>query len=237
MYKKILTAVILSLLVATSVSADRRKYVWTYQSMTTAKDHAELEFYQTTKIDVTNSWEYRIELENGLTDNLDFSVYQIFTQKENAPFKWEAFQLRMRYRFVERGKFFMDPVFYIEYRKKTDGELQDKIEFKLLFGKDFSKGNLSINPVYEYKWNHGEAVTELGLDVAISYSPTFKWSFGLESTTRYEMIKNADNETGSYFGPTVSFASGSYFYTFGYATGLTDKSNDARVRLLIGISL
>ncbi len=237
MYKKILVTVILSLLVASSVFADRRKYVWTYQSATTLKDHAELEFYQTTKIDLTNSWEYRIELENGLTDNLDLAVYQIFSQEENAPFKWEAFQIRMRYRFVERGKFFLDPVFYLEYRKKTDGELQDKIEAKLLLGKDFSKSNFSINPVYEYKWNHGDAMNEIGLDVGISYSPSFKLSIGLESTTRYEMINNADNKTGSYFGPTISFASGSFYYTFGYAAGLTDDSNDARARLLIGISL
>jgi len=48
--------------------ADRRNYVWTYQYRTMPKEGTEFEFYQTTKLSNPDSWEYRIELEHGLTN-------------------------------------------------------------------------------------------------------------------------------------------------------------------------
>jgi hypothetical protein len=51
------------------------------------------------------------------------------------------------------------------------------------------------------------------------------------------MLKKGNDETSSYFGPTFSFATGSVYYTVGYAWGLTDDSNDARVRFILGAHL
>src|SRR5512145_658233 len=84
-----------------SVFADRRKYAFTYQTTINAPDDAELEFYQTTRLDETDSWEYRIELEHGISPRADFAVYQIFAQDEGGPFAWDAFQMRLRYRLTE----------------------------------------------------------------------------------------------------------------------------------------
>jgi hypothetical protein len=222
---------------APSLQADRRKYVWTYQYATIAPGEAEIEFYQTSKLDRVDSWEYRIEIEHGLTPRWDFSVYQIFAQKENEAFKWDAFQLRTRYRLAEPGRFFLDPLIYVEYRRKLDLSEPNKLEAKLILARDFDRINLAVNPVYEFFFAPGEPVHEIGLDLGLSYEFSYRFSAGFESTSRLELVKGGDNETSSYFGPTLSLASGRVFYTVGYAYGLTDDSNDARVRFLMGVGL
>lgn len=224
------------LMAAPSLMADRRKFAWAYQAVTIAPDATELEFYQTTKIDDKNSWEYKVELENGLTHKWDFSVYQIFAQKEGESLSWDAFQLRTRYRLADPGQFFLDPVLYLEYNRKTDLKKQNKLEGKLILGRDFDRVTFAFIPVYEFFWAPSEPVHELGLDVGIAYELSYKVSVGLESTSRVEFV-DGENEVGSYFGPTVSLASGSVYYTLGWVWGLTDDSNDARVRFLMGVGL
>lgn len=237
MFRSALLLALAALIAVPSVFADRRKYVWTYASGTIAPEASELEFYQTTRIDETDSWEYRIEIEHGLTPKADLSIYQIFAQSEGGSFRWDAVQVRGRYRLAEPGQFFLDPTLYLEYNRKIDLARQNKLEGKLLLSRDFDKVNFAINPVYEFFWAPGDPNHESGLDVGLSYELSHKFSVALESTTRYEFVRDADNETSSYFGPTISFATGEVYYTVGYAWGLTDDSNDARVRFLLGVGL
>ncbi len=237
MSRSLLILFLIIVLAAPSSFADRRKYVWTYGTAMMSPDESELEFYQTTRLDNTNSWEYRIELEHGISSRADFSVYQIFTQADGGSFKWDAFQLRTRYRLAEPGTVPFDPVLYLEYNRKLDLAKQNKLEGKLLLAKDFDKVNLAINPVYEFFWAPGDPVHEVGLDIGLSYELSYKFTIALESTSRYEMLKDLEDESSSYFGPTISFATGSVYYTAGYAWGLTDDSNDARVRFILGAHL
>lgn len=236
--RRTLSIILLIIILAVPSSfADRRKYVWTYGTGLMSPDESELEFYQTTRIDDANSWEYRVELEHGISSRIDFSVYQIFTQADGSSFKWDAFQLRTRYRLAEPGTVSFDPVIYLEYNRKLDLSKQNKLEAKLLLAKDFEKVNLAINPVYEFFWAPGDPVHEVGIDVGLSYELSYKFTLGIESTSRHEMLKDSSDESSSYFGPTISFASGSVYYTAGYAWGLTDDSNDARIRFILGAHL
>lgn len=237
MFRHLAIALLIIVLAVPSGFADRRKYVWTYGTGIMSPDESELEFYQTTRIDNANSWEYRIELEHGISPRADMSIYQIFTQADGGSFKWDAFQIRTRYRLAEPDKVAFDPVLYLEYNRKLDLKRQNKLEGKLLLAKDFDKVNLAINPVYEFFWAPGDPVHEVGLDVGLSYELSYKLTLAVESTTRYEMLKNLEDETSSYFGPTLSFATGSVYYTVGYAWGLTDDSNDARARFILGAHL
>ena len=237
MFKQSLLLTMALLLAAPAIHADRRKFVWSYQYGTLAPGTAELEFYQTTKLDDRDSWEYRIEVEHGLSPRWDLSVYQIFAQKEGDAFTWDAVQVRTRYRLAEPGRFPLDPLLYLEYRRKIDLEKQNKAEVKLILSRDFDQISLALNPVYEFFWAPGDPVHEIGLDAGLAYAPNYQFSIGVESTTRIKYLKDSDNETGSYLGPTVSYASGAIFYTVGYAWGLTDESNDARVRFIMGVQL
>lgn len=237
MYRLLVISFLVILMAVPSTFADRRKYVWTYQYGTIAPDASELEFYQTTRIDQIDFWEYRIEIEHGISPKMDFSVYQIFAQTEGSSLRWDAVQLRGRCRLAEPGRFLLDPLFYLEYNRNIDLSEPNKLEGKLILSRDFQKVNLALNPVYEIAWAPGEPEHEFGFDAGLSYEFTYKLSVGIESTSRYELVDEGENEFGSYFGPTVSLATGTAYYTVGYTWGLTDDSNDARVRFLMGVSL
>ena len=122
MYKKFfLLFLLLNFLFAFQSFADRRFYVWTYEYKTVEKGWAEVESYFTLstpdkeKIKGNMSSEHQIELEAGMTEKFDFSVYQVFEQKAQENFKYKGFKLRFRYKIGGKGKYFMDPLLYFEY--------------------------------------------------------------------------------------------------------------------------
>lgn len=235
MLKKSIIVIGLVSILVSAANADRRAYVWTYQYMTLSPGMTELEFYQTTKLRQVDEWEYRIEVEQGITDRTDFSVYQIFSQRENQSFKWDAVQFRVRHRLADAGQYFLDPLLYLEYNRKTDSRLPNKLEAKLILSRTIGHFNLAMNPVYEFFFAPGTE-HEAGFDLGASWQFHPKFIAGLESTSRIE-LGDDETETASYFGPTVSYASGKWWYTLGAAFGITDASDDARVRLLMGIGL
>jgi len=233
--KYLMIIIIAIALFVPEANADRRKYAWTYQYATIEAGATELEFYQTTKLNNINKWEFRLEIEHGLTPRWDLSVYQIFTQTEGESFKWDAFQLRTRYKLANPGEFWIDPLIYLEYNRKIDLTKQNKLEAKLILSKSVGRWDISANPIYEFFWAPGEPIHEPGLDIGVSYELSYQVSIGIESVSRLKYQKGKDDKQISYFGPTMSFATGNMFYTVGYLTGLTDDSDDARVRLLMGI--
>ena len=213
--------------------ADRRNYAWTYQYMTMAKRATEIEFYQTTSFGSRDFWEFRLELEHGFTERWDFSVYQIFAQVEGGNLLWDAVQFRTRYRFGEEGQYLLDPLLYLEYRRKLDSRRPHKLETRLVLARTISKFNVALNPVYELFVAPG-VEHEVGLDVAACWEFNPAISVGFESVSRLE-LKGEDTELASYLGPAVSFASGNWWYTIGLGVGLTADSHDARARFLMGI--
>jgi hypothetical protein len=235
---KSLSLIILAVLLCVpQANADRRKYAWTYQFATIEPNATELEFYQTTKLSTTDKWEYRLEVEHGLTPRSDIAVYQIFSQAEGGPFKWDAFQIRGRYKLAEAGQLWVDPLIYLEYNRKTDLTKQNKLEAKLILSKRIGSWDVSANPMFEFFWAPGEPIHEPGLDLGVSYELNYRFTMGLESVSRWKYQDGADDKHSSYFGPTISLASGSVFYTVGYLAGLTDDSDDTRVRFLMGVRL
>ena len=232
----VLIAAIAAALNPLTLLADRRNYVWTYQYQTMPAGATELEFYQTTRLlKDLDQWEYRIEVEHGLTNRWDFSVYQIFAQAETGPFYWDAVQFRTRYRIGEEGQYLMDPLVYLEYNRSLDTSEPNKVEAKVILAKTVKRVNLALNPVYELGFAPGTK-HEAGLDAGLSYEFTPMFTLGMESTTRAE-FKEGEREVGSYFGPTLSFASGEWWYSIGAGVGVTDESDDARVRFLMGVGL
>jgi len=223
------------LFLTAAAHADRRFYVWTYQYQTMPAGNTELELYQTNKLREVDQTELRIELEHGLTTRWDASLYEIFVQNEGGSLKWDSWQLRTRYRFGETGQYFMDPLLYLEYNRKTESSAPNKLEAKIILAKSVERWNLAVNPVYEYFFAP-DSEHEIGLDVGTSWEFNPKFVAGLESTTRME-FEDGESETASYFGPTVSYASGGFWATVGAAAGITDESDDARVRFITGIDL
>jgi len=231
------TIAALLIVLSSNSFADRRNYVWTYQYQTMPVGATELEFYQTTQIpeEGHHLWEYRIEVEQGLSHRWDFSVYQIFSQPENGSLAWDAVQFRTRYRIGEEGQYLLDPLLYLEYRRKIDSSDPNKLECKVVLAKTVDRFNLALNPVYEYFFAPG-TLHEIGLDMALSWEFAPALSLGAESVTRTE-FEEEKTMTQSYLGPALSFAKGEWWYSIGAATGLTEDSDQYRVRFLMGVGL
>lgn len=237
MMNRIGLGLLLLLLAASSAEADRRKYTFTYQFATMPAGETEFEFYQTARLSQTTNWEFRFEVEHGLTDRWDFSVYQIFAQKEGGSLVWDAVQMRTRYKLAPAGVLPVDPLIYLEYNRKLDLKRQNKLEAKLILARDFDRLNIAVNPLYELFFAPGDPVHEIGLDAGLSFEVSYRLVFGVETIVRREFLKTERDETAAYVGPSVSLAHGENYYNFGYVWGLTDDSDDARFRFLMGIGI
>src|SRR5574341_2198745 len=97
-----------------SVWADRKSYVWTYEYQTTPKGELELENYldfaaPNWQDKSTSTWKNQIELEYGITHSWDIALYQVFSQTSSGPYKFSQMKLRTRYAIDKPGVFPVDP--------------------------------------------------------------------------------------------------------------------------------
>jgi hypothetical protein len=215
--------------------ADKRSYVWTYEYKTVERGKAEMESYVTLSspdIDAmkgATSAEHQIELEVGMTERFDFSVYQVFGQEPDEALRYEGFKLRSRYRFGKRGEYFMDPLAYVEYKGVPDLS-EHGIEFKLILARDIGGFNVSLNPVLELKYEE-EWEVEPEYAVGASYQVDELLRVGMEAK---------GSEDAQYIGPVVSHGSDDLWVTLGSALktgGVKEGKAGFELRMLLGVGL
>jgi hypothetical protein len=232
------TLALAALLLATAPArADRRSYVWTYEYQTKPPGGVELEHYMTAKtgdlgVKSETAWEHRVELEIGLTDRWDFSIYQIFNQPAGGAFHYDSFQLRTRYRIGETGQYPADPLLYFEYRRPQDLTSPNKIEGKLILARDFQKLNIAANLIEEVKFAPGSE-WETGYAAGVSFEPHPVAKIGAEAFGKLV----TDGHEAHYFGPTVSVAREGWFYSVGLGFGLNEHADDLQARAILGVDL
>ncbi|MHC4645542.1 MAG: hypothetical protein ACYTBJ_08565 [Planctomycetota bacterium] len=219
-----------------TASADRRGYVWTYEYMTMPKGESEIEYYLTTKVpDVhdfenKNTWEHQVEYEYGLMDRWDIAVYQRWqhTNSEGGDkFEYTGTKLRTRYRFGEKGMYPLDTLLYLEYIRPDGSDAPEVLEGKVVLAKDIGKFNSAYNQIIKAGINNnGETEHEYAVGLNYEFRPS--WKVGLESTGNL-------TEDKYYLGPTASWAGQKYWVGLGGLAGLNDRSDDLRVRLIVGM--
>jgi hypothetical protein len=133
------------LLAAVTARADRRQLVWTYQYQTMPAGSAELEHYFGYDLgdrDVKNEAEYthQLEVEVGITDRWDVSVYHMFAQIGGGPFDYDGFKLRTRYSLFEADQFLVDPLLYLEFKRPAPHDAPGVLEGKLVLAKRKQNG-------------------------------------------------------------------------------------------------
>jgi hypothetical protein len=224
-------ATLVSLLVLGSIAeADQRSYVWTYEYLTLARDHAELEYYQTAvtkdrQKDSSSDWQQQLELEYGLTDHLDAALYQVFEQKENDQMKYAGYKFRLRYRIAEKNVLPLDVLLYAEHQEKTDAN--NVFEGKLILAKDIGKLNIAYNQIYKNTYNSGDqADHEYAAGVSYEITPAIR--LGVESKGNYRTDRYAA-------GPTLSWVGGRIWANLGAVYGLNRRTDDRQVRFLLGV--
>ncbi len=239
MFRKILTVFTVCLLGVACISenalADRRSYVWTYEYQTMPKGMAEIEFYLTEEqknIDKArpNVWKPQVELEYGVTDHFDVSMYQQFEQSntdKSSDFKYEGFKIRTRYRVSERSKLPVDVLLYLEYIRPGDFKEPNELEEKLVLAKDIGNFNISYNQIFVQKLE-SDSMAEYEYATGLSYEITPSIKIGVESKGNYLDKKY-------YLGPTIGLATSKFWVNMGIVAGLNKQSDDMQVRLIVGI--
>lgn len=238
MFKKIAAVFTICLLGAAWISenalADRRSYVWTYEYQTMPKGMTEIEYYLTEEqpnIEKArpNTWKHWFELEYGITDHWDISMYQQIKQSNkvsSSTFEYDGFKIRTRYRIMERGKLPVDTLLYLEYIRPGDFKKPNELEEKLVLAKDIENFNISYNQIFKQELkSSGKAKYEYAAGISYEITPAFK--IGLESKGSYTDRKY-------YIGPTIGWASSKFWVSAGVAAGLNKRSDDMQVRMIIG---
>lgn len=226
----------LSLTLAAGARADTRRYVWTYEAVTMPKGLAEVEYYLTAEVPDTsarevNKWTHQAELEYGLTERLDVSMYQVWKQvntTKTSEFKYNGFKLRSRYRFDNAETWPVRSLLYVEYKRDAALKNPDVLEGKLVLSRDIGRFNASYNQVVERALGSGAEI-EYAYAAGVRYEIIPECAVGVESTGNY-------SKGGYYIGPTVSLQpSGKLFCNLGALFGIDDAAKDVQVRFLTGI--
>jgi hypothetical protein len=203
--------------------------------MTMPRGESEVEYYLTAKVpdfhkyDNKNTWEHQVEYEYGLTDKWDIAIYQRWQQtntRTDDKLEYTGTKLRTRYRFGEKGMYPLDALLYLEYIRPDGSDAPEALEGKLVLAKDIGSFNFAYNQIIEAGINNnGEIEHEYAAGLNYEFSPT--WTFGIESTGNL-------TEDKFYLGPTVSWAGEKVWVGLGALRGLNDRSDDMRVRFIMG---
>lgn len=215
--------------------ADHRKYVWTYQYMTMDRGEAEFENYLTFSTTESGNFknnttfENQFELEVGMTDDFDFSIYQVFKQKPGGSFIFDSYKLRARYKLMKKDEFIFDPLIYAEYKVYPDFS-KHKFEFKVIMAKDIGHFNISLNPIVEFESSK-------------DWKPLFLYSLGM-SYEFYKLlclgVEFRGSENGHYIAPVISHGSPKLWIaaapTF-MLGGIKAENPEFLFRIIIGVGI
>ena len=223
--------IVFGLLCAALAEADQKTYVWTIEYLTLPKGGFEVEYWLTaTTEDASQSgdtgYEHQVEVEYGITDHWDVSLYQIFGNGAGESFKYKGTKFETRYRFGERGHFFVDPLIYLEYKIGAGGE-KNAVEGKLVLAKDIGKLNIAYNQIVELKFNNG-GKAEHEYAAGISYPLHHSLRIAIEGKGSYTENEHA-------IGPTISWVGGRVWATLGAVFGLNRNTDNRQIRFVVGM--
>ena len=219
-----------------------RTYVWTTEYNTIPKDQFESETWTTFKVPSwtrsrENHIEYQEELEYGITDRWTVSHYErMQTINQEGPDDatvYEGFKFETKYRFGEKGKYWVDPLVYLEWA--TDFREKDhpnSIEGKIVLSKDFDKLNVTYNQIMESELGRNGR-TEQNFSVAANYEIFSDVHVGAEFFGNYWHPSSHRNELS--LGPTLAYQNKYFWLTAGFSFAVNHATDDSQARVILGI--
>lgn len=227
--------------------ADRRAFGFTYEYATAAEDQTEVELATTgtraTWADrAPETYALRLELEHGLTDRWDVSLYQTFEQRSaDGPgtdvLRVSEVRLGSRYRLAERGEWPADVLGTAELAREI-GASAYAAEVRLVGARDFGLLTVAANAIGTIGF--GAEVTDpdlrAGWAAGATYEPAPAWKLGAE--TWGSVDPDAPRQAESWAGPAIAWIPTVRLWVAASAGfGLTDGSDRFVVRGLVGLSL
>ena len=257
-------------LAATPAAADERFFTYSQDADVLPKGGLEFEQWVTLREGHPGGdrqydqylWDFREEIERGLTDRLSGALYFNFRQEQvaaqqpglldSSDFSFKGVSGELKYQLVNPNT---QPVGVALYFEPTYNGNERELEYKLIVSKTIAdKWVLAANAVFEQEWEKEdgatkkESVAEFTVGAAYRFTPN--WSVGLEG--RYHAVYegaslNDHLGTGIFFGPNIHYATPKWWSTFTLLPQIGGHPRDGGInrtehqtfeaRLIFGVNL
>ena len=227
--------------------ADRRAFPHVYEYGTAAEGQTEIELHSaqwrnTWTDGATEFFTFGLELEHGITDRWDVSLYQAFWQATidyggTEPLRMSQTRLESRYRLAERGEWPAD-LTAIASIGRNFGASAYTGRVTAVVARDIGALSLVANLHGDVTFGADVIETELaaGYAAGASYEVTPTWKLGAESWGT-SVIDDLDGKT-AWAGPAASWAPNRRAWiTASAGFGLTELSSSFVASTMIGLSL
>jgi hypothetical protein len=226
----------------------QRRFAYSYGTQTAPKGSVEYEQWVTWKAHTAedsgfHKFEFRHEIEFGLTDRLQLGLYladwEIEESAEGHESKYEKSAVELIYSLSDPAADWLGSALYFEAGAGPD---VIELEAKLLLQKDFGPVSAVYNFVLEAEWEGNdfeERTGEIQNIFGLSYQITPALSVGIEAL--HEIAFDDWSDAGdhvSYLGPNLSWRHGSFFAVIAPLFQVTDVDDepDFSTRLIAGFS-
>ena len=246
---KLLTPLAAALALFASVfpaEAGQRKFVYSYETTTSPKGSIEIENWVTWKTRDTaagrvDRFDFRHELEFGLTDNLQLGLYLADWRHESTPTGDETTYRHSGAALVwSLSNPTTDLVGSALYGEVLVGEDRVEIEGKLLLQKNFGPLIVAYNAIIEAEWEGEDYDERTGVfeqTAGVSYEVNRTLSVGVEALHEIEFADwKESSDSVVYAGPNVSLRFGKTFATMAGLWQITDIDGepDFQLRTIFG---
>lgn len=236
MKQKIRLASLMVLMLA-SARADERCFTYVYDADVLPRGAWEVEQWVTYRKGFAGGdrqfdqhlWDFREEIEYGMTERLSTALYLNFRQEQTvarregledaSEFKFKGVSVEFKYQLLNPNQ---QPVGLALYFEPTYNGNEQELEYKLLISKNLGdKWVLAANATYEQEWEREDGATEresvLEFTAGAAYRLTPHWSIGIEARGHgvFEGIGPAEHlGTGWFLGPNVHYGAARWWTTF-----------------------
>ena len=223
-----------------------RHFTFLYEAPTSAAGSVESENWFTWKRngnEDVDTLDFRHELEYGVTDRLQASLYfadwSYQHARKNSGTVFEDVGLELIYNLTNPV---IDPVGLSVYQEYKGGYQLFEWESKVILQKNIGRWILAYNATVEAMWE-GEDLHETEGEISqafgASYEITPRLSVGLEMVHEFVLAEWRDEEKirNFFIGPNVSYRRGHWFVTSSILAQATDTSDepDFQWRTIFGI--
>ena len=221
-----------ALLTAANMRADERLFTYVQEAEVLPKGGLEFEQWLTHRRDkaegVFARWDFREELEYGLTDRLSAAGYLNFKSThsegvtnltDESAFEFEGVSTELKYRVLNPNT---QPLGVLLYGEATYNGEEFELEQKLVFQKNFAqKWVAAFNVIFEEEWAFKPTVTEEELKVELTAGVAYKvnshWSIGIEGRNHRVFAPGfnfGNQEANAWFvGPNVHYGRDKWWAT------------------------
>lgn len=241
MFTKIILVIIAVLITfSNNIYSQDRVFARTYQSLTLPKGSKDIEFWNTLHTGRANLYrklKQRLEMEVGITDNLQTAFYLNLQQKvsaESGNSELEATEVS----FSNEWKYkLMDPVadpfglaLYSEYTVVAH-ELE--LELKLILDKKIDNNYFAFNATYEPEWawsvlKNNESIslsTTCDLNLGYMYFVKNNLGLGMEAINYNLLVDGKLNHSALFLGPTITYIGDRWWLIFNALPQITKLSS------------